>query len=749
MHRARARARPARAGARRLPVGGRHGDRSAAAREPAPRGQRPHARRRRAPALDRDARRSDRRARARPRDGARHARGAVANVGLVPRDLAHAAGARGALGVVSAHKEIEDDDKRGALDRALLWRLIRFARPHARAFALSFGVLAVVFALELAGPRLLRGAIDGPVGDAIAARAADPAGFDPKPHVRSLWWWAGAYLAVTAFGFLFRYFEVAQLTRAGQLVVHDLRRQLYGHIQRLDVAWFDRRPTGGLVTRVTSDVDSLSEMFTTGLVTLSFDLVKIAVLLVVLFWLDWRLALIVVALTPVLIGISMVFRGGAREAHRLVRRRLSEMNGYLQEALQGIRVVQMFGREKLVSERFAGHLDRYLKANVRTIFLFALFFPAIDWVVTLIQATSVRLGGARIAEGELSYGLFLQFWFYLAMLLDPIRELGERYNVLQSAFAAAERIFGILDTKPTLRATELAHEPAGALAHEPAGVLARDAAPPRALEGPGHVRFERVSFAYPSGPEVLSDVDFEIPPGRTVALVGATGAGKSTIVNLLLGFYEPTRGRILIDGVDLRELDPRAWRTRLGLVLQEDFLFAGTVRENLVLEREHVTPAALERALIGSCSDELVAKLPGGLDAPVAERGATLSTGERELLAMARALAGAPRLVVFDEATSSVDSATEARIEAATRSLLEHRSALVVAHRLSTIRRAHEILVLHRGQLRERGTHATLLAMGGLYAKLHAMQFHDEPPVSVPQAPASPIASPTASPTAR
>jgi ABC-type multidrug transport system fused ATPase/permease subunit len=385
----------------------------------------------------------------------------------------------------------------------------------------------------------------------------------------------------------------------------------------------------------------------------------------------------------------------------------------------------MFGREKLVSERFAGHLDRYLKANVRTIFLFALFFPAIDWVVTLIQATSVRFGGARIADGELSYGLFLQFWFYLAMLLDPIRELGERYNVLQSAFAAAERIFGILDTQPTLRASAPVH----------------DAAPLRPHDGPGHVRFERVTFAYANGPEVLSDVDFEIPPGRTVALVGATGAGKSTIVNLLLGFYEPTRGRILIDGVDLRELDPRAWRMRLGLVLQEDFVFAGTVRENLVLEREHVTPAALERALAGSCSDELVARLPGGLDAPVAERGVTLSTGERELLAMARALAGTPRLVVFDEATSSVDSATEARIETATRSLLEHRSALVVAHRLSTVRRAHEILVLHRGQLRERGTHATLLAMGGLYAKLHSMQFHDEPPPSVAGAQPSPIVS--------
>jgi ATP-binding cassette subfamily B protein len=622
---------------------------------------------------------------------------------------------------VSKGKELEDEDKRGALDRALLLRLIRFARPHARAFAWSFAVLAVVFALELAGPRLLRGAIDGPVGAALAAREAavlnapaaglDAPAFDPSPWVRQLWWWAGAYLLVTAIAFVFRYLEITQLAKAGQLVVHDLRRQLYEHLQRLDLAWFDRRPTGGLVTRVTSDVDSLSEMFTTGLVTLSFDLVKIATLLVVLFWLDWRLALIVVALTPALIGISMIFRGGAREAHRLVRRRLSETNGYLQEVLSGIRVVQMFGREKLVSQRFAGHLDRYLKANIRTIFLFALFFPAIDWVVTVIQATSVRWGGTRIAEGELSYGLFLQFWFYLAMLLDPIRELGERYNVLQSAFAAAERIFGILDTRPTLRAP-------AAFAH---------AATYAPLGGPGHVRFEDVSFAYATGPEVVSRISFEIPPGQTVALVGATGAGKSTLVHLLLGFYEPTHGRISVDGVDLRKIDPRAWRARLGLVQQEDFLFAGTVRENLVLDRDSVTPESLQAALDGSCSRDLVERLPGGLDAVVAERGVTLSTGERELLAMARALAGSPRLVIFDEATSSVDSATEVRIEAATRRLLESRSALVVAHRLSTIRNAHQILVLHRGELRERGTHTELLAAGGLYARLHAMQFRDEP----------------------
>jgi ABC-type multidrug transport system fused ATPase/permease subunit len=329
----------------------------------------------------------------------------------------------------------------------------------------------------------------------------------------------------------------------------------------------------------------------------------------------------------------------------------------------------------------------------------------LDFEVNAVQGATVWVGGIEIAGALLSYGVFFQFWLYVNLLLNPVRELGERYNVLQSAFASAERIFAVLDTKPKIsepseeRCVELS-------AHSPC-----------------HVRFENVSFGYGDGVEVLSGVSFEIPPGHTVAVVGATGAGKSTLVNLLLRFYDPRSGRITIDGVDLRDYDVDSLRRRVGLVLQEDFLFAGTVRENLSMEREWVGEDELRLALEDSQALGVIDSRTGGLDAPVAERGSTFSTGERQLIAIARALAGGPSLVILDEATASVDSAVEAQIEEAQRNLVREKSSLVIAHRLSTVRHADEILVMHRGQLRERGTHEQLLSQGGIYARLYKLQF--------------------------
>ena len=574
-------------------------------------------------------------------------------------------------------------------------------------FVGTFAILAALFVLELAGPWLLRGAIDGPVESALTARTeAEAAGaaFDPTPFVQGLWIWAGLYLLAAAFTMGLRYLETAHLNRTGQSVIADLRTKVFRHLQGMDLAYFDKRPTGSLVTRVTTDIEQLNEMFTSGLVILLFDLVKIGGLLGILFYLDAELALVVLLGMPLLIGVSLVFRGGARTAHRHVRARLSRLNGYLQEVLSGVRVVQVFRREERVSERFGGHLAGYLKANLRTIFLFALFFPCLDVLVNIVQATILWVGGLDISAGDLTSGMFVQFWIYVVMLLAPVRELGERYNVLQSAFASAERVFEVLDTKPDVA--------------EPAA--------PQSLEGVrlmGHVRFENVSFEYLPGTPVLEHVTFDIPPGSSVAVVGATGAGKSTLVNLLLRFYDPSAGRITIDGIDLRELDLGSLRRRIGLVLQEDFLFAGSLRENLVMDRVDVTEDSLETALTASRADAVVSTLAEGLDSPIAERGATLSTGQRQLLAIARALAGRPGLVILDEATASVDSQTEAQIEDAKRNLLEGRTALVIAHRLSTVRTADRILVMHRGQLREQGTHAELLARDGIYARLHAMQF--------------------------
>ncbi|MFT5051032.1 MAG: ATP-binding cassette subfamily B multidrug efflux pump [Chlamydiales bacterium] len=584
-------------------------------------------------------------------------------------------------------------------DHSLFRRLLTFARPHARLFMQSFLVLAGLLVLDLIGPWIWRRALDGPVAASRAEGIVDRAA-----HIQELWFWIALFMGLVLVRVVFCYLETAQLTRTGQAVVHDLRVRLFRHIQSLDLRFFDKQPTGSLVTRVTGDIENLNEMFTSGVVVLAFDLIKVGIVLCILFFIHWKLALVVLVLTPLLIGISIAFRGGARRAHRVVRAHLARLNGYLQEVLSGIRVVQVFRREQRVSERFQDHLDGYFKANRRTIYLFALFYPAMSSAVYLIQGVTLWVVGQSFIDGGITYGVFVQFWFYLNLLVRPIRELGERYNVMQSAFASAERVFQILDMRPHVR-------PPAEPRQLPTGT------------GPGHVRFENVSFSYIEGKQVLSEVSFDIPPGHTVAIVGATGSGKSTLVNLLLRYYDPSAGRITLDGIDIAELDPRALRQRFGLVLQEDFLFAGSVRDNLVMERPEVDEASLQSALSASRADALLERLPGGLSAQVAERGATFSTGQRQLLAIARALAGRPGIVILDEATASIDSATEAQIEQATNSLLKDRSGLVIAHRLSTIRRADQILVMHKGELRERGTHSELLEHGGLYARLHALQF--------------------------
>ena len=589
-----------------------------------------------------------------------------------------------------------------AWDSLLLWRLLHWARPHWGQFIISLLILVTLFAVQLGGPYVWRLALDGPV-KAVVEGGDEATIAGALSHLDLL---VLIYAGLVLVQGMLSYLEVAQLARTGQVVIHDLRSKLFAHIQELDITFFDERPTGSLVTRVTSDIENLSELFTSGLVVLFFDVFKIIALVAILFWIDFELALVVAALTPVLVLVSLLFRGGARRGFRQVRAQLARLNGYLQEVLSGVRVVQVFHREERVSKRFGDLLQPYLEANLRTLWLFAFFFPAISLTVFLIQGAALKVAGGQIVAGELDFGAFYQFWIYLALLVSPVRELGERYNVLQAAFASAERVFQIFDTTPSIAA------PDDATAPPPPGAGDR-------------VRFEDVSFSYVEGSEVLSDLSFEIGAGQTVAIVGATGAGKSTVVNLLLRFHDPSHGRILFDAVDLRELDPHALREQCGLVLQDDFLFEGSVRQNIVMGRESVSEASLERALRMSCANDLVERLPQGLDEPMRERGGRLSTGERQLLAIARALAGDPRLVILDEATASVDSGTEARIEEATQNLLSGRCALVIAHRLSTIRRADLILVLHHGELRESGTHQELLERDGIYARLHAMQFSE------------------------
>jgi len=591
-------------------------------------------------------------------------------------------------------------------DSQVVARLLGWARPHRREFVLSFVILVGLFLVELAGPYVWRLVLDGPVAGVGAGTVDSESAFTSLARL------GGLYAVLALAQAVLSYFEVAQLARTGERVIHDLRTALFDHLQKQDLDYFDRRATGSIVTRLTSDVKNLSELFTSGLVVLLFDVIKIVVLIGVLFWIHTELALVVTVLTPVLIAISILFRGGARRGFRLVRAHLSKLNGYLQEVLSGVRMVQMFHREERVSKRFAEHLDGYLTANLRTLLLFSLFFPAISLTVFAIQIAVLRVSGSELIRGELEIGVFYQFWFYLALLVSPIRELGERYNVLQAALASAERVFQVLDTEPEVRAGPGARD---------AGDLRGDGDASDAL-----ISFEHVDFHYNEGTPVLQDVSFQLPEGETIAVVGPTGAGKSTIVNLLLRFHDSTAGHVRFAGVDLRELDPQSLRRQCGLVLQEEFLFEGTVRENLALGRPGVTDAALDRALEMACAKDLVARMADGLDTRLGERGQELSKGERQLLSIARALAADPRLVILDEATASIDSETEARIEEATRNLISGRSSLVIAHRLSTIQSADRILVLHHGRVRESGTHRELLEAGGLYARLYELQFADD-----------------------
>ncbi|HRV82498.1 MAG TPA: ABC transporter ATP-binding protein, partial [Planctomycetota bacterium] len=533
---------------------------------------------------------------------------------------------------MSQYREHKEVVATKAWDHRLFQRLLVYARPHWVLFVKSFLVLTLLFVFELAGPWIWRRAIDGPVTTAWQAGLEA----DRGPYVRSMLFWVGLYLAMIVGATIMRYFQVSTLNRTGQTVIHDLRTQLFRHIQHLDLAFFDKRPTGSLVTRVTTDIENLAELFASGVVTLGFDALRVVVLVILLFFIHAQLALTVLVLLPVLIGISIAFRGGARHAHRHVRAKLATLNGFLQEVLSGVRVVQIFRRESRVAGVFAHHLHEYYQANRKTIFLFALFFPAMSLGVFLIQGTALYVGVGSIVHKEMTVGLFFQFWLLLEMLIRPIRELGERYNVLQSAFASAERIFQVLDTQPLVREVS-------------------QAAPlDLPLTTPPHLCFEDVRFRYAEGNEVLKGISFEVPPGKTVALVGATGSGKSTIINLLLRFYDVTSGRITMEGRDLREIPLTDLRRRMGLVLQENFLFAGTVRENLILDRPGIRESDLQEALKTSSADRLLDRLPGGLEAEVAERGVTFSTGERQLLAIARTLAARPPIVILDEATASV-----------------------------------------------------------------------------------------------
>ncbi|MBI5367723.1 MAG: ABC transporter ATP-binding protein [Planctomycetes bacterium] len=587
----------------------------------------------------------------------------------------------------AAGSEHDEELSERAYDGALMRRFLAYARPYRGWLAGGMAVSAALIALELAAPLVLKSALDGPVASGDSGGLAR--------H-------AALFGLVILLQGLFRYGETWITSVVGQRVVLDVRLAVFEQLQRLSLAFYDRNPVGRLVTRVTSDVEALKELLTSGLIAAITDAALLLGISGILFAIDARLALVTLSMVPPLFVIAEYFRRAARVAYRDSRRALSRLNSYLQENISGMRVVQSLLREARNADSFRGLSEDYLDAALRTVRAFSVFFPTVELLGSTVTGLLLWYGGLRILEGSVSLGTFLAFWFYAQKFIQPVRDLSEKYNLLQSAMAAAERIFKLLDTAP---------EVVPSAAARAAGELR------------GEIEFRDVWFAYRGEDWVLKGVSFRVAAGESVALVGATGAGKSTLVNLLFRFYDVQRGAILVDGVDVREYDLASYRRNLGLVLQDVFLFSGDVASNLRLGKPGVSDADLVRAAEQVHAHEVIARLPGGYAAEVKERGASFSVGERQLLSFARAVVFDPRVLVLDEATSSIDAHTESLVQDALRRLLARRTSLIIAHRLSTVRDAHRILVFHHGVLVESGTHGELLRTDGIYARLYRLQF--------------------------
>jgi ATP-binding cassette subfamily B protein len=576
-------------------------------------------------------------------------------------------------------------------DAALLRRLLRYLRPYRGLAAGAVLLLLVQSGLALIGPRLTERALDVAI---------------PSMDLGLLGLLAGLYLATLLVELVVEYGGALLTAFVGQRVMYDLRMEIFGHLQRLSVTYFDRNPVGRLMTRVTSDVETLNELFSSGVVTIFGDVFTLVAIMGMMLVIDVKLALVTFAVIPLVWLTAAIFRRRVRDAFRDIRYRLARLNAFLQERLSGMRVVQLFGREADSARRFGGLNREHLAAHLRSITVYAIFFPVVEVLTAVAMALLLWYGGLRVLDDTLTVGVLAAFIQYTRRFFQPLQDLSEKFNLLQSAMASSERVFMLLD--------------------EPVSV--REPASPAALPRPvtGEVRFERVWFRYaPDGAWVLKDISFTASPGRTLALVGHTGAGKTTIVNLLLRFYDPERGRITVDGVDIRDLSTADLRSAIGFVQQDLFLFTGDVLHNLTLGAP-ISREAARAAAVRVGADRFIERLPSGYAHRLGERGRNLSVGERQLLSFARALALDPRILVLDEATSSVDAEAEAQIQRAIAELMSGRTSLVVAHRLSTILHADEILVMHHGEIRERGTHRELLSAGGLYDRLYQLQLRGQ-----------------------
>lgn len=600
---------------------------------------------------------------------------------------------------------MEEEVQGKIYDWRLMRRLARYARPYWVMVTVSVGLMLASSALQVVGPLITRLAVDrflAPTGVKVPAALETWLSHDPWTGLTQL---SILYLVVLMVGLLFDFGQTYLMQWTGQRAMFDLRRDLMGHLQRLDVAYYDRNPVGRLVTRVTTDVDALNELLSSGLVGIFGDLLMLSFILVVMFHMSPGMTLVLLAVMPLMILTTIAFRRAVSSSYRRIRVAVAKINSYLQEHVNGIAVLQLFDREARSAGEFARVNNDHREAFKDAITAYGWFYPIVEFLGTLGLALLLVYGGFRIRSGALTLGVLVAFFQYAMRFFRPIQDLSEKYNVLQSAMAAAERIFGLLDIPPAIVPL---------------------AAGKRFPETAAPIEFDGVWFAYKNEDWVLRDVSFRVDPGETVAVVGHTGAGKTTLTSLLLRFYDVQRGAIRIGGIDIREFDPRELRRHFGMVLQDPHLFTGTIGDNIRLGTEGISEQALEAAAEQVNLLDFIRSLPDGFAQEVRERGNGYSTGQKQLISFARALAHSPRYLVLDEATSSVDTETEMRVRTALDRLVEGRTSIVIAHRLSTIQRADRILAMHKGQLRETGTHQELLARRGIYWKLYQLQYREQ-----------------------
>ena len=620
-------------------------------------------------------------------------------------------------------------------------RLLQYLRPYSRQVALALAAIITGSAASLTQPYLIKIAIDR----FIATRRA--AGLDML---------AAAYFGVLVIAFGSEYLQTWTMQLTGQRIMFDLRMAIYGHLQRLDLRYYDRNPVGRLMTRVTTDVDALNDLFTSGVVTIFGDLFSLFGITGVMFWMNWRLALVACVVLPLIALITQWFRRNVRDSYRTVRGWIARINAFLQENITGMSTVQLFRREALNFARFDEIDRKHRDANIESIFYYAVFYPAVEAVAALASALIIWYGGGAVLRGSLTLGALVAFLQYSQRFFRPISDMSEKFNVLQSAMASSERIFTLLDepvviqspVRPVLRQPSalgsIVFDHVWFSYQQTSGAPAATASPAAAQLGPSDVAASALAVPPVSDDDssVIRDVSFDVRPGERVAIVGATGSGKTTLINLLLRFYDVRRGRIRVDGDDVRDLELSDLRGLFGLVLQDVHLFSGTIADNIRLGNNAISNERVRESARAVGADTFIERLPGGYASPVSERGATFSVGQKQLLSFARALAFNPRVLILDEATSSVDTETELLIRRALQTLMVGRTTIAIAHRLSTIQDMDKILVLHKGQLREAGTHQELLALRGIYYKLFELQYKSEARTGAAEGPSSLVLSP-------